>query len=456
MKIIFAVGTALFAIAFAIALATLEPISKPDETVLRWATDPNPARDRQSRQFTAEHPTLRVVPESSDATKLIVQCATGVGPDLMDLSESAMQSMVQAGLLVDLTEIAKTHGFDLSKTYPAIGEALCVDGQQYRFPCNVNVQAVLYNRAIFDDHGVPYPNADWTWDDFVKAGRMILENPSKSGKKHIPVANWSPQEFVADLFATHGVKYFSDDGLTCTLDSPEAIAAFQQYHDLMFVDRLLPTPEQSAATSSQGGWGSGGINWFSSGDAAMIFIGRWFTVQIANFPELREHLGAVRIPRFEGQPSIAATRARGVGINALSPNRDAAVEFMRYLASPEYGALIVRDGDSLPPTPDLAGSGESLINPNMPDAAFHQVFVDAIANAIPQDTSPYVDAAQVSRWILEAISIIENRVATPEQAARSLTAEINKTIQRNIERQPHLRERAKMQSLEPDHSSTDL
>lgn len=442
MKYVFLTALVLFIAAYVAALATLKPPDAPGETVLRWATDPNPARDRQSAGFASQYPGLRVVTESADATRLIVQCATGVGPDLMDLPEATMHSMAQAGLLVPLDDLAREHGFSLDKTYPAIREALTVDGRQYRFPCNVNVQAVLYNKAIFDDHGVPYPKPGWTWDDFVATARAFVEKPSRSGKKHIPVANWSPQDLLADLFVTHGARYFSEDGLTSRLDSPEAIAAFQQYYDLIFKYRVLPTPEQSAAMSSQGGWGSGGINWFSSGEAAMIIIGRWFTVQAANFPEITPYLGAARLPRLSGQPSRGAARTRGAAINALGQHRGEAVKFLTYLASPEYGASIVRDGDSLPPNPVLAKDGAALANKAVPDPAFHQVFVDSIQDARPLDSSPFVDPAQITRWILEAIGKIENRVLTPDEAARQLAAEVNKTIQRNIAREPALRQRA--------------
>jgi multiple sugar transport system substrate-binding protein len=441
MKYVFLAAFAVFLGLYAIATLTLKPPSG-ENVVIRWATDPNPARDRQSAGFAKANPGFQVVTETGDATKLVVQCATGVGPDLMDLNEASMNSMVQAGLLMDVTELAKKHGFDGSKTYPAIRDALSVDGRQYRFPANVNVQAVLYNKEIFDDHGVSYPSEGWTWDDFVAAGRAISETPSKSGRKHIPVANWSPQDLFNDLLVAHGGRSFSEDGLRCLLDSPEATAAFRYYHDLMFVHRVLPTPEQSVAMSSQGGWGSGGINWFSSGDAAMIMIGRWFTVQAASFPKLQANLAAARLPRMPGQPSRGFTSARGVGVNAMTRNPEAAVKFLIYLNSREYGRSIVEDGDSLPPNPDMAKDGAALVNSGAPEPAFHQVFVDAIKDAIQQNTSPFVDAAQTQRWISESLGRVENRVVTPEQAASELAAELNRTIERNIEREPQLRSRA--------------
>jgi multiple sugar transport system substrate-binding protein len=443
MKYIFLGAFTAFLGLYALALVTLQPQGGKEVVVLRWATDPNPARDRQCAAFSKLHPDIRVVTETADPTKLLVQCATGVGPDVMDLSEAMMNSMVQSGLLLDLTDYAAKYGFAPSQTYEAIRHALLVDGRQYRFPCNVNVQAVIYNKAIFDDHGVPYPKPGWTWDDFVAAGRAIADKPSKSGRTHIPVAHWAPQDLLSDLMVTHGGRYFSEDGLTCLLDSPEAVAAFQHYHDLMFKHRVLPTPELSVAMSSQGGWGSGGINWFASGDAAMIMIGRWFTVQAANFPEIQDHLAAARLPRLPGQPSRGFTRTRGLGVNAMTRHPEAVMKFFTYLASPEYSRSIVEDGDSMPPNPEMARDGAALASLGVPDPAFHQVFVDAIGDAVAPDTSPFIDAAQVDRWIQESLGRLENRVVPPDLAARQLAAEINRTIARNIERQPQLRGRAR-------------
>ncbi len=442
MKYIFAAAFIVFLGFYALAVGTLKPQAGESEVVLRWATDPNPARDRQTAGFAQSNPGLQVVTETGDSTKLLVQCATGVGPDLMDVSESVMNSMVQAGLLLDLTDLAKEHGFDPSKTFPAIREALMMDGRQYRFPANVNVQAVLYNKAIFDDHGVAYPRADWTWDDFVASAKAIKDAPSKSGKEHIAVAHYAPPDMFTELLVAHGGRFFSEDGRTSRLDSPAAVAAFKHYHDLMFVDGVLPPPEQTAAMSSQGGFGAGGINWFSSGEAAMIIIGRWFTVQVDSFPNLKGNLAAARLPRLPGQPSRGFTRARGVAVNAKTAHPEAAVKFLVHLTSPEYGRSIVDDGDALPPSPELAQDGTALANSGIPDPAFHQVFVDAIRDAVPPGTSPFIDAAQVQRWIQESLGRLENRVVTPEEAARQLASEINRAIERNIEREPELRARA--------------
>jgi multiple sugar transport system substrate-binding protein len=457
MKRVFVLFFLLFVALYIVAESTLERGKKDGIVRLRWATDDNPARKVQTGLFAALYPGKQAIVDpglGGDQTKLIVQCATGTGPDIIDVYDQAsLNSLVETGVLLDLTPYAKEMGFDVSRTYPALAPALQVDGKQYRFPCNVWANCVIYNKRIFDDHGVPYPKKDWTYDDFIAISKTIQNTPSKSGEKHMPVANWLNTWFYQDMLIGHGGRLFSPDGLVSRFDAPEAIAAMQLYHDMMYVHKIIPTAAEAAAISSQGGWGSSGLNWFSSGKAAMIFIGRWYIVQVPNYPKLRGNLGAALLPRVGDRPSCGMTDSRAAGINAKSPRWREALSFLQYLASPDYSKVIVQDGDALPPNPALARTGTDLVNESVPDPAFHQPFIEAAKNARPLDNSPFIDSAQVSRWIKEQIEKVENRLQTPPEAMRFLASEINQTIRLNLERRPDLQR--KYEAITGRHYSPD-
>ncbi len=409
---------------------------------MRWATDPNPARDMQTALFKKLYPghAMSVDPGlGGDTSKLVVQCATGVGPDIIDVyDQNQMDGLVRAGILLDLTPYAAKMGFGTDKTYPALYKGLTVLGRQYRYPCNVWANAIIYNKQVFDDHGVPCPSNDWTWDDFTEVGKRFLA-PGKSGKTHIPLASFYNFWVYNDLLVNFGGRWFSDDGLTSQLDSAEAVAAMNYYSDLIYKHHLIPSPSESAALSSQGGWGHGAMHWFSSGRAAMIPIGRWYIVIARNYPDIVPQLAAVRMPHLPGRPSVVMADTRAAGVNVKSPNRKAALKWLQYLAGPDYGNLIVEDGDSLPPNPDLARTGRDLVNKYVTDPAFHQVFIDSIKEARPLDSSPFIDAAICQRLIVEMLGKIENRIVTPEDGMKALANEINQTIRMNLDRRPDLR-----------------
>jgi multiple sugar transport system substrate-binding protein len=441
MKYAFGGILALVVASYVIALGTLRLPKDEGVVRLRWATDINPAREVQTKRFAEMYPGIEVTVDpglGGDQTKLIVQCATGTGPDVIDCGQEGMATLVQAGVLLDLTPYASKMGFGLDKTYPALADGLMVEGKQYRFPCNVWANCIVYNKAIFDDHGVPYPKDDWTWDDFIETCRRLKESPSKSGEEHVNFANWNSEWFYGELLSGNGGRRFTEDGLTSMLDSREAIRAMQFYHDLMHKYRVIPTSSQLANISSQGGWGSGGLTLFSVGKAAMMIIGRWYLCQVPHYPDIKGKLGAVRLPHVSGRPMTGMIDARAAGVNAMSPHREAALNFLQYLASPEYSKLIVDDGDSMPPNPLLARTGADLVNSAEPDPAFHQPFVDAIRDAHPCDISPFIDAQLVQRWLNETIDKVENQVEEPQAAMESLANEINHLIRLDLERQPHL------------------
>ncbi len=443
----------LFLVLYLVAQGTVNRDRDPNKVYLRWMTDDNPSRKMQIAGFTKLHPNYDLRVDwglGADSSKLLVQCASGVGPDIIDLyNMDQMLVMKEAGILLDLTPYAEKMGFGPESTYPAIRPRLMSDGKQYRYPCNVAANCVVFNKAVFDDHGVPYPTSDWTWEDFIETGRQLLENPSKSGKKHIVLAQSYSEGLCLDLLIGHGGRLFTENGLCSRLNAPEAIASVQLFDDLMHKYHILPTPTETASLAAQGGWGTGDINIFSSGRAAMMMIGRWYIIQVPNFPEIAQTLGAVQFPHFPGRISRVSCAARAAGINVFSPHREEALKFLQYLASPEYGKIIVDGGDSLPPNPALAQDGETLANEIVPDPAFHQPFVDAINTARALDVSDFIDMGLMKRWFSERIQKVANQIQSPRDACEDMAREINLQIRQNLERREDLRERFERVTGEP-------
>lgn len=454
MKHVFLAILACFVALYLIAELTLERPRDDGIIRLRWATDDNPARKIQCDTFARLHPGHEVSVDPATLEKNLVRCATGTGPDIIDVyNVQQMSTYVQAGVLLDLTPYAGQMGFGVEHTYPALRDGLMVEGKQYRFPCNVWANCVIYNKKIFDDHGVPYPKEGWTYDDFIRAAKQIAQGPSKSGETHIAVANFSSSWFLGDLLFGLGGRFYTPDGLASMLDAPEGIGAMTFYHRLMHIEKVIPTPTDAAAMSAQGGWGSGGLTWFGAGRAAMIFIGRWYIILVNNYPDIKDHLGTVRLPRLGDRPSSGMCDTRAAGINAHTPHPRAALKFLQYLAGKDYNLVIVNDGDSLPPNPAFARTGKDLVNSIIRDPAFHQPFIDAMKHARPVDTSPFIDAGMVMRWFAEAIGEVENQLLKPDEAMRKLAKEINQRIRINLERRPDLQR--KFQQLTGRSYTTD-
>ncbi|MGY8823636.1 MAG: ABC transporter substrate-binding protein [Candidatus Latescibacterota bacterium] len=442
MKYVIMALIGVFVVMYAYAISTIEVLGDPNRTTITWSTDPNPARTKQVGIFEANNFDLEGLVEKRDATKIIVRCATGTGPDIVDIYDVfELATFAEAGILMDLTPFADSLGFGVDNTYSSLREGLSYEGKHYRFPCNVHANVMVYNKKILADHGAPLPQPDWTWDDFIESALAVRNNPSKSGEQHIPLANWNSEWIYRDLLIGHGGDFFTEDGLHSRLGEEEALKAMETFRDMAITHDIMPTSAEALTLSSQGGWGSGGISWFFNQQAAYIHIGRWAIVQIPVYlernPDIVENIAAARLPRVAGQPSRGVVGSRAAGINAKSKNPQAAKRFLQYLAGRDYSTLIVEDGDALPPNPNMARTGADLVNDIVPDPAFHQPFIDAVEEGVTLKMSPFIEAQIVKRWTLEAVQEVENG-ADPRLAIKRVAKEIDAQIRQNLRRRPAL------------------
>ena len=71
----------------------------------------------------------------------------------------------------------------------ALRDAATFEGKVLGVPALINL-AVVYNKTLFDEAGLEYPNADWTWDDFRAAGRR---SPIRRRSSSASPIRWTPR-----------------------------------------------------------------------------------------------------------------------------------------------------------------------------------------------------------------------------------------------------------------------
>jgi multiple sugar transport system substrate-binding protein len=244
---------AFFAGAFGVLLLLslvawrIEPRPPAGKTPLVWVSDDNPARRGQIALFNRLHPQydLRLDP-AAGMEKVILQCLAGVGPDLFDAyGPSQLDAFVGSGVAWDVTDEMKKRGIDMQKeVWPAILPTGIREGHVYGFPADVAVDAIWFNKDLFDAAGEPYPKGPWTWDEFIQVAQRLTLRDSRGRIKQFGFLCdwWYWTQFVMQW----GGRIYSPDGARCVADSPEAIAAVQFMHDLMYKHRVTPTPVDEA------------------------------------------------------------------------------------------------------------------------------------------------------------------------------------------------------------------
>ncbi len=408
---------------------------------LTWSTDPNPARPDQIAPFLKAHPNIRIKIEPNTRDKIIVQSASRVGPDIIEIySLTDMVQFVEAGILLDLTEFASKMGFSPDVTFPRLRGNLLHNGRQYRFPCNIGNQDLRYNKRLFREAGIPEPQSAMLWEDFIERVKpLTVKRPDGAGYERF--AMLMARGNARDIHLQRGARFFTPDGTRSALDSPESIAAVQFYYDLMTKHHVIPTPDQSKALSGGGGWATGEINFFMNERSACLWGARWMMVQFRGEPHLEGNIGAVLLPRFPGGEPANYCGTRGSGINVNTPHREEALQFLAYLASEEYNRIIAQSSDGLPPNARFCENPEFLVNPKYPaeDAAMQEVFIRSMDYAETPEISPFVDPVVAESYWNDALDYVENGMKTPEEAMREAAKRVNDRIQATLRERPDLK-----------------
>lgn len=440
MKYFFLISALIVGLLWLAAAMTVPPEVQDGRQVLYWSTDTNPARREQLAPFQELNPDILIKVEPTAVDKTIIQCSTGVGPDLLEIySVEQMVTYVEAGILLDLTPYAEEMGFGPGSTYPKLVGNLMYQGRQYRYPANAASQVLMYNKKMFDEAGVPYPEDGMLWEDFIELVKPLTVK-REGGRGYKQFAMVMSQGYAKDLHLQFGGHFFNETGTECVLDSPESIAAMEFFYELMAEHEVIPSPSAAEALSASGGWGHGEIRWFAAEKAASIWGSRWMMVIFRQYPELQKEIGVALLPRREGGVPASYSGTRGPGINVNSENREEALRFLQYLASDEYAEIIAMSSDGLPPQADYADDPSRLVNPKYPWEDYQEKFVESMEYAEAPKVTPFVSSIVVDRVWGDTLDLIQNGLATPEEALKDATKRINNRIRDNLRDRPDLRE----------------
>ena len=295
---------------------------------------------------------LEPVSGSDYYARLLTQIAAGDAPDIMNIGDDAVPRFVEAGAFLPLDDfIASDDSFSTDIYLTGLLDPGMYDGTLYFLPKDYSPLGVFYNRAIFDEYGVDYPQDGWTWDDLLATAQELTLDDDGDGTPEI-YGLQMPGPWTTGFeywVAAAGGQLISEDGTQFegNLNSPEVAEAVQFYKDLYHEYGVTPPPADMNAFG-------GGNSEFDNGQAAMRIFGRWPQGGYAENPAV--DLGVAGVPQ-------AAVRANvlfwgGFGIYSGTENPEAAWEFLSFYAG-EQGAQVWQDW-ALPAVASVAESSGAM------------------------------------------------------------------------------------------------
>ena len=287
--------------------------------------------------FEKENPNIKVNIETfgydTYATQLQTRVGGGDAPDCFELGLDAFPSYVDQKAILPLDDMMAASSTDLSVLTDKSLQAFSINGTKYGMPYSYSTVVLIYNKDLFDQAGVAYPTADWTWAD---ADAAALKIKALGDDYYGLIQPISTYEFFKVVKQYNG-GLLNDDNSAFTVNRAENVEALQRLVDNVLVTNICPSTEQRGSLDE---WGV-----FKLGKTGMIVTGIWafpsFTTDCAFNWDIAVEPGA----------ATKATHyfANGLAISADSKNAEAAYKWIEFIGTSEQVAqLRVQLGWELP------------------------------------------------------------------------------------------------------------
>jgi len=289
-------------------------------------------------RFNATHPKIHVTVQNYGNAdyalqKVLTAIRGGSYPDIAYLYGSWAANIARSPTAVDLSSRIKEPGVNWNDFWPAERQAVQVGDKVIGMPALVDNLALVYNKKLFDQAGIPYPTANWTWDDF-RAAAQKLTDPSAKQFGWAYVADGSEDtvwRFDALLWQAGG-DILNSDNTKAEFNSPAGVQAATLLQQMATVDHSVYLDN-----------GNGNYaNLFNSGKIAMLFTGPW---DLSSFPDV--DYGVQVLPGLTNHQTISGPD-QWVLFDNGSERTQAAWTFLKWFTSPQQAMIWSTQTGDLP------------------------------------------------------------------------------------------------------------
>ncbi len=343
-------GLALAACACSVSFAT-------DLTFWSWRVEDKAFYEMIAREYKAvsgDDVKFSAYKNTEYPTVLSAALAAGGGPDIIHTrAYGGLAALADADYLlaVNKTNVPNLAAFGDGVMLGAMGRKPPHDKNTYGVPFATQALGIFYNKQVLAKAGITAQPK--TWEEFKNICKALKE------KKIACIANGSgdapgleqmfgiigPNFYGGTAYfnsVVSGSKNFTDPGF---IKAIEEVVAFKEY---------MP-PNQMAVGENES------RTLFASGMAAYYFTGTWNIDTIKDLNPKAEFDIMPAPPLAAGGPTFVPTFADGnYAVNAKTTKREAALKFLNYLASKEYGQKFTNELKQMSAVPGVKATDPIL------------------------------------------------------------------------------------------------
>ena len=295
-------------------------------TVAIWDNGQKAGLDQIIADYTAatgNKAEIQVITWDQYWTLLEAGASGGDMPDVFWMHSNEVQKYMENDILMDLTDrIASSEKLEMDKFPEDIKNLYSWNGKTYAIPKDVDTIALFYNKTMFDEAGLSYPDDSWTWDDFYDAAvKLTKEDGSQYGTAMNPS---NEQDGWMNIIYSMGGKVLTDDKKASGFDDPNTIKAMEFVQKL--VDNVMPPATVMAETGTDVLLGSGKI--------AMLSQGSWMVPQFKEHEYISENCDVAVLPKDPTTGNrVSLYNGLGCAVSAKTKNPDAAWQLVEWFGT---------------------------------------------------------------------------------------------------------------------------
>ena len=289
--------------------------------------------------YQTAHPNVKIETLDLGSTDYMTVLSTQLtgGDDSIDVVTikdiPGYNNLVKAGQLVALNDYAAKSKIDTS-AYGGTVEQITVNNSFYGLPFRSDFWIVYYNKSLFDKAGVPYPTNDMTFAQYDTLARKMT---SGAGADKVYGSHYHTWRSAVQLFGILDGKNTIIGGNYDFLKPVYETILKQQKDGIC----------QDYATLKTSSTHYSGV--FYNNSVAMMNMGSWFiSTQIAKVKSgesLSKNWGIVKYPHPEGvKAGTTLGTITTIGVSAASKQQATALDFVKFVTSPEGASIIAKTG----------------------------------------------------------------------------------------------------------------
>ena len=335
------------------------------------------------------------VPFADYEKQLTLGIASGELPDLVILDGCSMASFIQLGLFGDISDAE----INWDEYMEGPMESTMLDGKHYGIPFATNCTALFYNKDMFDEAGIDYPDENTTWDKFHEMAKKL----TKDGVYGFGNAATNTDE---GTFQCLQWLYTAGGSYTDIEDGVDAYSLMQE----MIED---------------GSWAKDCVNWtqsdvnnnFMAGNLAMQQNGPWQIPGIEkNAPDL--NYGVTVLPKKDADSDQATSILGGENMGVVKKDDVSGAEaFLKYYDQTDVMVSAMKQYGSYPPKTEAAKDTYWTDDP------IQKGFLTQLDTSIPR--GPSASWPSFSSAIQTGFQEVMTSAKTPEQAAKDTQAAVD-------------------------------